>query len=153
MLTTPKTQDILCPNCRRKKTELIIKQKEYSDDGLSGYTVSSLKAVRHRLIDILFVFMVCSFFSACSPGLEYLQPNDLTFQSFTLYLANWLLNKRVLLRIHLTWRKKELWWRYRTREWVKHKQKKKAKHLLHLHSQPRTDKVIKGKLEKYARFN
>ena len=35
-------------------------QKEYSDDGLSGYTVSTLKAVRRRCI--LFVFMVSSVF-------------------------------------------------------------------------------------------
>ena len=48
-------------------------QKEYSDDGLSGYTVSSLKAVRHRYM--VFVFIVSSaFFSACSLGLVYLGP-------------------------------------------------------------------------------
>ena len=35
-------------------------QKEYNDDGLSGYTVPSLKAVDHR--NILFVFMACSVF-------------------------------------------------------------------------------------------
>ena len=41
-------------------------------DGLSGYIVSSLKSVRHRYI--IFVFMVCSVFTACSPGLVYLGP-------------------------------------------------------------------------------
>ena len=43
-----------------KNNELTIIQKEYSDDRLSGYTVSSLKAVRRRYI--LFVFMVSSVF-------------------------------------------------------------------------------------------
>ena len=41
-------------------------------DGLSGYIASSLKSVRHRYI--IFVFMVCSVFTACSPGLVYLGP-------------------------------------------------------------------------------
>ena len=53
-----KAEDILSPDCRRLKRSTSKIQKEYSDDGLSGYTVSSLKAVRHRYI--LFVFMVCS---------------------------------------------------------------------------------------------
>ena len=45
-----KAQDILNPDYRRSKTELTINAKRinYSDDGLSGYTVSSLRAVRHR---------------------------------------------------------------------------------------------------------
>ena len=60
------------PGLQAEKTELTIIQKEYSDDALSGYTVSSLKTVRHRYI--LFVFMVSSVFSACSPGLVYLAP-------------------------------------------------------------------------------
>ena len=60
------------PGRQAEKTELTIKQKEYSDDGLSGYTVSSLKAVRLRYI--LFVSMVSSVFIACSPGLVYLGP-------------------------------------------------------------------------------
>ena len=71
---TLKAQDILSPDCRGKKPSSPQIQKEYSDDGLSGYTVSSLKAVRHRYI--LFVFMVCSVvFFARSPGLVYLGPN------------------------------------------------------------------------------
>ena len=41
-------------------------QEEYSDDGFSGYTVSSLKTVRHRYI--LFVFMVCSAFFRLQSG-------------------------------------------------------------------------------------
>ena len=75
-----KAQDILSPNCRRKKTELTIKYKKgYGDDGLSGYTVSSLKAVRHHYF--LFVSMVSSAFSACSSGLVYLGPKtDKTVQ-------------------------------------------------------------------------
>ena len=36
------------PDCRRKKTELTINTKEYSDNGLSSYTLSSLKTVRNR---------------------------------------------------------------------------------------------------------
>ena len=48
-------------------------QKEHSDEEMSGYTVSSLRAVRH--CHIPFAFMVCSFFAACSPGLVYLGPN------------------------------------------------------------------------------
>ena len=43
-------------------------QKEYSDDGLSGHAVSSLKTIRHR--DILFVFMSCSVFFRLKPGLS-----------------------------------------------------------------------------------
>ena len=42
-------------------------QKGYSDDGLSGYTVSSLKAHRHRYI--LFEFMVSSAFFRLQSGL------------------------------------------------------------------------------------
>ena len=59
-----------------KKTEhtKINIRKEYSDDGLSEYNVSSLKAVRHRYILYVAVFMVSSVFSACSPGLVYLRP-------------------------------------------------------------------------------
>ena len=56
-----------------KPTSPSIQKEYYSDDGLSGYTVSSLKAVRRRYI--LFVFMVGSFlFSACSSGLVYIGP-------------------------------------------------------------------------------
>ena len=40
------------------KTEHNINTKKYSDDGLSGYTVSSLKTGHHRYI----LFMVCSAF-------------------------------------------------------------------------------------------
>ena len=50
-------------------------KKKYSDDALSDYTGSSLKAVSHRYI--LFVFLVS--FSACSPGLVYLGPCTLLF--------------------------------------------------------------------------
>ena len=44
---TCRAQDTLSPDCRREKTHHKY-NKEYSDDGLSGYTVSSLKAVGHR---------------------------------------------------------------------------------------------------------
>ena len=43
-----------------KKNRAHHKYKDYSDDGRYSFTVSGLKAVRHRYI--LFVFMVCSFF-------------------------------------------------------------------------------------------
>ena len=71
-----KAQDTLSPDCRRKKNRAHHKyKKEYSDDGLFGYTVSSLKAARHRYI--LFVFMESSVFSDCSPSLVYLGPKSL----------------------------------------------------------------------------
>ena len=45
------------------------KKNNYSDDGLSGYTASSLKADSHRYI--LFVCMVCAFFFfSLQPGLS-----------------------------------------------------------------------------------
>ena len=44
------------PGLQAEKNWAHHKYKQYSDDGLSGYTVSSLTAVRHRYI--LFVFMV-----------------------------------------------------------------------------------------------
>ena len=45
-------------------------QKEYTDDGLSShmYTVSSLKAVRHRYI--LFVYGELGFFLGLQSGLK-----------------------------------------------------------------------------------
>ena len=50
-------------------------QKEYSNDGLSGHTVSSLNAVRHRYI---LDFIVCSvFFFRLQYGLVYLGPKPL----------------------------------------------------------------------------
>ena len=55
-------------------------QREYSDDGLSGYIVSSLKALRHQYI--LSVFMVCSFFFRLQSGLSI---------SWALEAATWLL--------------------------------------------------------------
>ena len=56
-----KAQDILSPDYRRKKKlSSSYIHKEYSDDGLSGYTESNLKAVRHRYI--LFVYIVLVFF-------------------------------------------------------------------------------------------
>ena len=59
MLAVIKVEDILSPDYRRKKNRAYYKyNKEYSDDGLFGYTVSSSKAVRHRYI--IFVFMECS---------------------------------------------------------------------------------------------
>ena len=66
-----KAQDILSPDCRRKKTEHTIVQKEYSDDRLPSSWIEYRKTVRNCYI--LFVFMVCSF-SACSPGLVYPRP-------------------------------------------------------------------------------
>ena len=51
-------------------------KNNYIDDELSGYTVFSLKAVRHS--HILFVYMVCSVFSACSPDLVYHGPKIAT---------------------------------------------------------------------------
>ena len=54
-----------------KKAELTI-QKEYSDNGLPQDWIQYSQTVRHRYI--LFVFMGCSFFIACSPGLVYLGP-------------------------------------------------------------------------------
>ena len=58
-LLSPYAENIPSPDWRRKKNLAYHNyiQKEYnSDDGLSGYNVSSLKAVRHRYI--LFVLMV-----------------------------------------------------------------------------------------------
>ena len=44
-------------------------QKEFTDDVLSVYTVSSLKAVRHRYIFCIYGVLGIS---VCSPGLVYL---------------------------------------------------------------------------------
>ena len=52
-----KAQDLLSPDSRRTHHKY---KKYYSYGGLSGYTASSLKAVRHRYI--LFAFMEGSFF-------------------------------------------------------------------------------------------
>ena len=70
-----KAEYILSSDCGQKQQQQQLStpkyKKEYSYDGLPGYTVSSLKAVRHRYI--LFVFMVCSFFSAHIPSFIYLR--------------------------------------------------------------------------------
>ena len=64
-----KAQDILSPDCRYKKNQAHHKNKKgYSNDVLSGYAVSSLKAVRYRYI--LFVFMVNSAYFRLQYGLS-----------------------------------------------------------------------------------
>ena len=57
------------PGLKAKKTEHIKMQKEFTDDVLSVYTVSSLKAVRHRYIFCIYGVLGIS---VCSPGLVYL---------------------------------------------------------------------------------
>ena len=63
-----KAQDILSPDYRRSKTELTINAQRinYSDDGLSGYTVSSLGAVHHRF----FLYLWCVRFFRLQSGLS-----------------------------------------------------------------------------------
>ena len=50
------------PGLQAEKNRAHINTKKFSDDGLSGYTVSSLQAARHRYRYILFVFMGSSRF-------------------------------------------------------------------------------------------
>ena len=68
-------RDILSPNSRRFKEKRAYHKykKNYGDDGLSSSWIQYNQTVRHPYI--LFVVMVCSAFSVCSPGLVYLWPN------------------------------------------------------------------------------
>ena len=76
---TSKAQDILSPDCRWEKNRAQHKyKKRYSDNGLSDYTVSSLKAVRHRYNYSFCIYGVLDFFSACSSSLEFTPSTELT---------------------------------------------------------------------------
>ena len=56
---TGEVEDIISPGCKRKKKTSTPKiQKEYSDDGLFGYTVSNIKAVSHGYILFVYTCMV-----------------------------------------------------------------------------------------------
>ena len=58
-----KAEDILSPHCGREKNRAYKYKKNNSDDGQSGYTVSSLKAVRHPYI-LFCIYGALDFFPA-----------------------------------------------------------------------------------------
>ena len=73
LICLSKAQDILSPDCWRKKKRAHHKYKKNSDDGLPSSWMRYNHTVRHNYS--LFVFMVSSVFFSASPGLVYLGRN------------------------------------------------------------------------------